>query len=449
MGFVVNGHPSYNNIVTLDFNNDLNAIPQGKSLGNIGQLNFPHSISKLFRVGDELYGFITNVRNNTITRLQFSGCNNSSLKSSNEKDPPQITFDKPGTYQINLTIDDGLPTQSSYCRQVVVVPEPIHTPLQTYIIEYGEQIKIGKGNSSQTYKWNNGEATDSILVVDGLYFVETTGYGCSNVDSFLVKYKNAFNFSYKQNPCNPLNIQFTDYDNETKDNYWSFGDGVIVADELNPTHQYALPGTYTVKYVLRNVAADTVIKNIQFNVEQTDIILTPDTTICYGSSLQLLTKPSSDFCWSPVDFLDNPKNPNPISSSTEPITYQFTGVFNGENIVRNGDFSLGNQFFATEYQFAANNTSNGQYFIGTSSSSWNDKMKNCTDKSSGSGNMLMIQGSIDKEKVIWTQMIEVIPHTNYSFSTWIQTLSSRNNLHIALTIDDHTIEIFNGLLSRM
>src|SRR5690606_10621244 len=105
--------------------------------------------------------------------------------------------------------------------------------------------------------------------------------------------------------------------------------------------------------------------------------LTPDTTICYCSSLQLLTKSSSDFCWEPVDFLDNPNSPNPISFPTEPITYHFTGIMEGENIIRNGDFSLGNQFFGSHFQYATTNTSNSQYFVGTSSSNWNNQMNNC------------------------------------------------------------------------
>lgn len=282
----------------------------------------------------------------------------------------------------------------------------------------------------------------------GAASVNATNNNCIfTIDSCNIIINEKVDFSYKQNPCSPLNIQFTDYDNETKENYWSFGDGVSVVDQANPTHQYALPGTYTVKYVLRNVGTDTIIKNIPFNVEQDDIIITPDTTICYGSTLQLLTKPSSDFCWDPVEFLDNPNSPNPNSSPTAPIIYTFTGVMMGENVIRNGDFSSGNQFFGSEFQYATTNTSNGQYFVGTSSSGWNNQMNNCADKSSGSGNMLMIQGSTEKEKVIWTQMIGVTPNTNYSFSAWIQALSSRNNLHIALTIDGHTIDILDATLN--
>lgn len=328
-------------------------------------------------------------------------------------------------------------TQLQIQNSMVTIPFPSPSAQAGLLAYYSFEDLVNKqGNNN----WNG--------TLGGAAAVNKTNSNCVfTIDSCNIIINKKIDFSYKQNPCNPLNIQFTDFDNQTKDNYWNFGDGVTVTDQPNPTHQYTVPGTYTVKYVLRNVTADTVIKNIQFNVEQDDIILTPDTTICFGSSLQLLTKPSSDFCWNPVDFLDNPSSPNPVSSATEPITYQFTGVFNGENLVRNGDFSSGNQFFESAYQFATTNTSNGQYYIGTSSSSWNNQMKNCKDKSSGSGNMLMIKGSIDKEKVIWRQMIEVTPHTNYSFSAWIQTLSTSNNLQIALTIDDHTIDILDETLT--
>src|SRR6185295_15813877 len=98
----------------------LTSIPTVINLGNIGNLSTPHSISKLFRVSDDLYSFITNVGNNTITRLRFAGCTNSNPANSVLQNPTPVIYNTPGTYNINLTIDDGLPTQSSICKQVVV-----------------------------------------------------------------------------------------------------------------------------------------------------------------------------------------------------------------------------------------------------------------------------------------------------------------------------------------
>ncbi len=118
-GLAVNGD-GYNDLVKLDFNNNITATPTGISLGNTGNMNFPHSISRLFRAGNDLYSFVTNVNNNTLTRIRFEGCTNSSIPNSPLQNPPPITYSTPGTYNISLTVDEGLPTQTSVCKQVVV-----------------------------------------------------------------------------------------------------------------------------------------------------------------------------------------------------------------------------------------------------------------------------------------------------------------------------------------
>ncbi|MDQ6763121.1 MAG: PKD domain-containing protein, partial [Bacteroidota bacterium] len=117
--FVINANGAYD-IVKLDFGSNLLSTPTATSLGNQGNLSFPHSISKLFRVGPDVFSFITNVNNNTLTLLKFPGCTNASLPNSTVQNPPPLTYNTVGTYNINLTVDDGLPTQSSYCKQVVV-----------------------------------------------------------------------------------------------------------------------------------------------------------------------------------------------------------------------------------------------------------------------------------------------------------------------------------------
>lgn len=140
IGFAVNGHPSYNNIVKINFNNNLSAPPEITSINNIGNLDFPHSISKLFRVGADLYGFVTNAANNTITRLRFPGCTNSSIPNSNLQNPPPVTYDAPGIYNINLTTDENLPTQSSFCKNVVVMPYLEHHLAKDLTLCEGDSI---------------------------------------------------------------------------------------------------------------------------------------------------------------------------------------------------------------------------------------------------------------------------------------------------------------------
>ena len=117
--FVINANGTYD-IVKLDFGSSLLNTPTAVSFGNQGNMNFPHSLSKLFRVGADVFSLVTNVNNNTLSVLQFSGCTNASIPNSTVQNPPTLTYNTPGTYNINLTVDDGLPTQASYCKQVVV-----------------------------------------------------------------------------------------------------------------------------------------------------------------------------------------------------------------------------------------------------------------------------------------------------------------------------------------
>jgi gliding motility-associated-like protein len=118
VGFVVNG--TSNTISRLNLSS-FTSIPTAVNLGNIGNFNFPHSLAKLFRSGTDVYSFVTNVNNNTITRIKFQGCTNSSIPSSTSQTPPTVSYNVPGIYNINLTIDDGLSTQSVFCKKVVVV----------------------------------------------------------------------------------------------------------------------------------------------------------------------------------------------------------------------------------------------------------------------------------------------------------------------------------------
>jgi Secretion system C-terminal sorting domain len=131
--FVINATGSYD-IVKLDFGSSLLNSPTAVSLGNQGNLDFPHCISKLFRVGPDVFSFITNVINNTLTLLEFPGCTNASIPNSTAQNPAAVTYNTPGVYNINLTVDDGLPTQTSYCKQVVV--DSCSMPLPVIITKF-------------------------------------------------------------------------------------------------------------------------------------------------------------------------------------------------------------------------------------------------------------------------------------------------------------------------
>lgn len=441
VGFAVNG--SGNDIARFNFNNDIEGIPSGVSLGNIGTLNFPHSLSKLFRVNDKVYTFITNVDNNTITRVEFPSCTNSSLPGFNLEDPPPIMYNATGVYNINLTIDDGLPSQSSFCRNVVVVSEPVHTPLQTIMLPPGGSVKIGTSNPSSGYQWfPSGPNTDSITVQDeGLYVVETSGYGCGNRDSFLLRYAITADFTYKQDVCNPLLFGFR---NETPGSTvvnWDFGNGPTAPGENNPSINYVDFGNYDVMLKLETSGGDivSITKRVTVQVVVDSLIVTNNKRICEGDSLQLNAVQALNYCWSPASGLSATNIANPVAAPLTSTTYYLHSLVNGTNLIINGDFSAGNTGFSSEYQFANPNILDGQFFVGSNPKAWNPSVSNCTDHTSGSGNMLLVNGSPDENVKVWTQTINVTPNTNYAFSTWIQALYNDNPAELQFFINGNNV----------
>lgn len=374
-GYVVNAG---NTITRLDFS-DLTTIPIGKDIGNIGNLNLPHSISRLFRVGSDLYSFITNVNNNTITRLQFTGCTNASIPNSNLYNPPAVTYSSPGTYNINLTIDDGLATQSTFCKQVVVLSKP------------------------------------------------------------------SLDFSFVQNVCNPLTVQFKNASSSGAPYSWDFGNGSF-STLTNPTVNYSSYNNYSVK-LKTGGCADSITKQLAVNLNLDSIITNRDTVLCKNSSLQLNALSGLSYCWSPTTGLSNSKIANPVASPTVTTTYFLNSEIVTNNLVVNGDFSQGNTGFTSSYNYAAVNVTEGQYYVGTNPNAWNPGTVACRDHTSGSGNMLLVNGAPVADVNLWQQTITVKPNTNYAFSAWLQAIYAVNPAQLQFSINGKTIgNLFSAVL---
>lgn len=314
MGFAVNGNPSYNNIVKINFNGNLANTPAITSINNIGNLDFPHSISKFFRVGSDLYSFITNVANNTVTRLRFTGCTNSSIPNSNLKNPPPVTYNLPGTYNINLTTDDGLPTQSAICKNVVVMPALDHHPIKNLTFCKGSSLLLSSAYPSGN-KWNTGSFTNSLSVNSpGLYWVRTSNGGCSNVDSFICKIVDApfeVNLGHDTSICKADSI-ILDASNTGSTYLWQNG---FTTQKLT----VGSPGIYSVS-VTKNgcVSRDTIVIG---NLTSPAITLTSDTSICEKASVTLHVGGGKKYNWYPANSLSNSKNSATVASPNSTTTY--------------------------------------------------------------------------------------------------------------------------------
>lgn len=102
----------------------------------------------------------------------------------------------------------------------------------------------------------------------------------------------------------------------------------------------------------------------------------------------------------------------------------------GPELITNGDFSLGNTGFTSEYEYrspSSGATTAGQFTVGTSSS--------CPDHTTGSGNMMIINGAQD-QRVVWSQTVPVETNTSYALSMWYQKLFNENGYNLRLFIND-------------
>ncbi|MCW3122652.1 MAG: hypothetical protein JWQ38_2144 [Flavipsychrobacter sp.] len=129
---------------------------------NVGLMNYPTSISSIIRDKDNVYGFITNARDSSLTKVNFFHCTNSSIPSYSEVTPPVYKYDAPGIYNIYYVINQGLPTQQVNCKPITVLPyPPINMTPDTTICQ-GDTIRLyAKSNLADTITWFSGYHIDT------------------------------------------------------------------------------------------------------------------------------------------------------------------------------------------------------------------------------------------------------------------------------------------------
>lgn len=119
----------------------------------------------------------------------------------------------------------------------------------------------------------------------------------------------------------------------------------------------------------------------------------------------------------------------------------------GANVVSNGSFSSGNTGFTSQYtyrQVGQNVPGNpccgvlsaeGTYAVDTNPRNVHTNFSSFGDHTSGSGQMLIVNGSPTNNLTVWTQNITVIANTDYVFSVWVTSASPANPAQLQFSIN--------------
>ena len=210
-------------------------------------------------------------------------------------------------------------------------------------------------------------------------------------------------------------------------------------------------GSYTLTVTDATTPTNNTVTSTIILAAPNDITVSSPTTICEGASTTLSVSGStSGYLWTanpadPTLTAANNTSANPTVSPTVNTTYTVNSgaVANPTNLIVNGDFSLGDFWFYTDY--ALYNVGSvptvgvqGGYGVVTNPKAWFSPFSDCRDHTSGSGNMLVADGSTTGTTKLWYTpfAIPVVPGKNYTFSYFLASLTSGATAKLEVLINN-------------
>jgi len=95
---------------------------------------------------------------------------------------------------------------------------------------------------------------------------------------------------------------------------------------------------------------------------------------------------------------------------------------NAASLLTNGDFEAGDTGFSTDYTQVAVGSGPAQYNVDTNPKAWFSLFADMGDNTTGSGNMMMVNGATTSGPTVWEQTVSVAANTKYEFAGWIAAI---------------------------
>ncbi|MBL7803894.1 MAG: gliding motility-associated C-terminal domain-containing protein [Saprospiraceae bacterium] len=177
-------------------------------------------------------------------------------------------------------------------------------------------------------------------------------------------------------------------------------------------------------------------------------------TVNAGDDIYLCTPPAPtelngsidgdylSFAWTPLSGLSGANTLSPGVSVTQTTTYVLTGsaVDPSTNLIANGDFEGGNSDFSSDYVYNPGDlVPEGYYDVLANPQDDHPGFQPCNDHTSGSGNMMVVNGAGTPNQDVWCQTVAVMPNTQYAFSAWVTTVVAASPALLQFSINGQTI----------
>lgn len=323
---------------------------------------------------------------------------NQSMGSYNGTQPGQ-----PGGVLANLVLPESTNPWSALDTPVVTANTPVCQ---------GDTIQLnaaGTYNASATYAWTgpngytsttrNPALNNAMPNQSGIYSIVVTDSNCVTTASVAVVVNPTYAYTLNQTIC-PSNV-------------YTLPDGSTTTTS----------GTYV--DTLTSVSGCDSVITTNLTVVAPSILVGPDRAICLGDSTQLTASGGFfGYQWQPATGLSSADSANPMATPTVTTTYRVTTLVQSDDLIANGDFSGGNVGFSSAYTYNSDLTPAATYYVGANPQTYHSGFSPCPDHTTGTGNMMIVNGSGTPGTNVWCQSINVVPNTNYAFACWAQSVAA-------------------------
>ncbi len=149
-----------------------------------------------------------------------------------------------------------------------------------------------------------------------------------------------------------------------------------------------------------------------------------------------------NFMWTPTTGMTGANTLSPTVNVSQTTTYvlKASAADLNNNLVSNGDFEGGNSSFDSDYGYSPGNLwPEGLYDILDNPQSSHSGFSPCDDHTSGSGNMMVVNGAGSPNQNVWCQTVSINPNSQYVLSAWLTSVNPSSPALLQFSINGSVV----------